>query len=193
MKIEDILIAGKILGSGGSGGGGGDMDETLLWTNSNPTASITTQNINLSEPPINFRALKFVVNSNASASAKVFTTTILLNYTEGTIARFGIGGDSGYPYYRDVNVLGDISGTPSVRITLGQCYSLGNATAQNTRTIPYQIYGVGRLSASEIQAVKAYIQAAQLANDSIDVEPVAYTYEETEDHIEETVAEEIDT
>lgn len=120
--------------------GGGTLKETVLWTNSSPTSSMTQQYLSLSDSIANYDYIKVVIA--VSTSDLTSTVTTIMDASE-IISK---GADYRNCFY------GNPIGVNTIRLALGNsdstkfgfsdCYQFATATTYNNTAIPLSISGL---------------------------------------------------
>lgn len=118
------------------------FDETVLWTNANPTSSFSSQQITLSDDMANYDYLKITYRANTSlattASALMLVSEIIASANLASVPCMSIAdrNSSANGYY--MRGMSYISNTV---ISMGTCFQTGTSGGVNSNVIPLQISG----------------------------------------------------
>jgi len=126
--------------------GGGDLSETTLWTNPNPSASFSAQTVTLSQSITNFKYIAFTYARNIDSLSDVHrviypvsdvqkwaTSSSEVNKTYGMIIARGSSGNS---YNRPIFYASDTT------INFRNSTLFSNSTIFNGSNVPLAIIGM---------------------------------------------------
>lgn len=120
--------------------GGVSMKETLLWTNSNPTSNFEESTIALNEPYTNFKFIKIeyrVSTSDGTSISAIFSKEdVAKSTTANNTPVIGLCSRTSAPFARMVYQIS------TNQIKFSRCKNLDNASADASKVIPTNIYGI---------------------------------------------------
>lgn len=120
----------------------GEDDKTLLWKNLYPSTSFLGKEVSLSESSGNFERLLVVYRLGASTTTTYEVMSAVAPSPAIKFVASLVSAGSTTQYTRVMYVLSGVQD----KAVFSECYLLGKTTVVNSGLIPYQIYGVKRLS-----------------------------------------------
>ena len=124
---------------------GTTFQETVLWTNPNPTSTsgFAGANVSLDDNISNYAYIKFLTNYNAWNTSKVIEVCIkadeFTNYIDGNgmyTPGFFIQGSDGTQYWRYLTYVSDTV------VHFSSAINRASGAITNANVIPYQIIGI---------------------------------------------------
>ena len=124
------------------------MTETVLWTNSDPTASFSAQTVTLSDSLLNYKYLKIVYRSSNTNTVDYYTLYPIVDENGEIIYYTGNGNPRMIISY--INSSGtarqrrfSIENSTATTIHFTSCQNIGgSSTTVNSAMIPIAIHGV---------------------------------------------------